>query len=200
MKLLFQTSVCSFQVSLRLACPGSVLGLGGSGTRARARKVEGSQGRAPRGRARQRGPAEREPKEAIAPPAPPRAACNSPLAPRSGRPVAKQPRPASQRFGREPSPPRPIKTSVGAFYLLRTPPRRDALRHSGGESRLCTSPTVTLYFEVELSRDKRPGTEQNTSPVLTDMPPRKPSLFIIREVTDLGGTGTREREKKKYMP
>ena len=55
---------------------------------------------------------------------------------------------------------------------------------------------MTLYFEVELSRDKRPGTEQNTSPVLTDMPPKKPSLFIIREVTDLGGTGTGEREKK----
>jgi hypothetical protein len=52
-----------------------------------------------------------------------------------------------------------------------------------------------LYFEVELSRDKRPGTEQNTSPVLTDMPPKKPSLFIIREVTDLGGTGTRERQR-----
>jgi hypothetical protein len=53
-----------------------------------------------------------------------------------------------------------------------------------------------LYFEVELSRDKRPGTEQNTSPVLTDIPPKKPSLFIIREVTDLGGTGTRERWRK----
>jgi len=51
-------------------------------------------------------------------------------------------------------------------------------------------------LEVELSRDKRPGTEQNTSPVLTDIPPKKPSLFIIREVTDLGGTGTRERWKK----
>lgn len=74
--------------------------------------------------------------------------------------------------------------------LLSTPPRRDAFRHSGGERRLWTSPTVTLYFEVELSKDKRPGTEQNTSPVLTEIPPRKPSLFIIKEVTDFGGTGT----------
>ena len=48
-------------------------------------------------------------------------------------------------------------------YLRRTPPSSDALRHSGGESLRCTSATVTLYFDVELSSDKRPGTEQNTS-------------------------------------
>ena len=29
-------------------------------------------------------------------------------------------------------------------HLLRTPPRRDAFRHSGGERRLWTSPTVTF--------------------------------------------------------
>jgi len=51
-------------------------------------------------------------------------------------------------------------------------------------------------LEVELSKDKRPGTEQNTSPVLTEIPPRKPSLFIIKEVTDFGGTGTGERKRK----
>ena len=49
-------------------------------------------------------------------------------------------------------------------YLLRTPPRSEALRHSGGERRLWTSATVTLYFDVELSRERRPGTEQKTSP------------------------------------
>lgn len=90
--------------------------------------------------------------------------------------------------------PRPFHTFSPASYLLSTPPRRDAFRHSGGERRLWTSPTVTLYFEVELSKDKRPGTEQNTSPVLTEIPPRKPSLFIIKEVTDFGGTGTGERK------
>lgn len=89
---------------------------------------------------------------------------------------------------------RHIPTFTPASYLLSTPPRRDAFRHSGGERRLWTSPTVTLYFEVELSKDKRPGTEQNTSPVLTEIPPRKPSLFIIKEVTDFGGTGTGERK------
>lgn len=49
------------------------------------------------------------------------------------------------------------------IYLRKTPPRRLAFRHSGGESRLCTSATVTLYLLVLLSNDNRPGTEQNTS-------------------------------------
>lgn len=49
-------------------------------------------------------------------------------------------------------------------YLRSTPPSSEALRHSGGDNRLCTSATVTLYFEVLLRRDRRPGTEQNTSP------------------------------------
>lgn len=43
------------------------------------------------------------------------------------------------------------------------PPNREALRHSGGDSLLFTSAMVTLYLEVELSRDNRPGTEQNKS-------------------------------------
>ena len=56
------------------------------------------------------------------------------------------------------------KKYLHATYLLRTPPRSEALRHSGGERRLWTSATVTLYFDVELSRERRPGTEQKTSP------------------------------------
>lgn len=56
-------------------------------------------------------------------------------------------------------------------YLLKIPPKREALRHSGGERRLFTSAMVTLYFEVELSRDKRPGTEQNRSVGLTTQVP-----------------------------
>ena len=62
-------------------------------------------------------------------------------------------------------------------YLLRTPPRRDALRHSGGDSLLWTSATVTLYLEVELRRDSLPGTEQNTSAGVAPIPPR-PSLQL----------------------
>ena len=48
-------------------------------------------------------------------------------------------------------------------YLRSTPPRSEALRHSGGERRLWTSATVTLYLDVLLSNDRRPGTEQKTS-------------------------------------
>ena len=47
--------------------------------------------------------------------------------------------------------------------LRRTPPIRDALRHSGGDSRLCTSAIVTLYFDVEERRERRPGVEQKMS-------------------------------------
>ena len=54
--------------------------------------------------------------------------------------------------------------------LLRTPPKREAFKHSGGDRRLCTSATVTLYFEVEDSKESRPGTEQKMS-VGTDIPP-----------------------------
>lgn len=56
-------------------------------------------------------------------------------------------------------------------YLLKMPPKSEALRHSGGERRLFTSAIVTLYLEVELRRDKRPGTEQNKSVGLTTQVP-----------------------------
>lgn len=56
-------------------------------------------------------------------------------------------------------------------YLLKMPPNSEALRHSGGERRLFTSAMVTLYLEVELRRDKRPGTEQNKSVGLTTQVP-----------------------------
>lgn len=75
-------------------------------------------------------------------------------------------------------------------YLLNTPPNKEALRHSGGDNLLCTSPTVTLYLEVELSSDRRPGTEQNTSFMLTVTPPISPSLPSMREPMFLGGMGT----------
>lgn len=71
----------------------------------------------------------------------------------------------------------PRYSSTFGSYLLSTPPNREALRHSGGERRLCTSATVTLYFDVELRRDRRPGTEQNTSLGFTT-PPKRPSLLI----------------------
>lgn len=43
------------------------------------------------------------------------------------------------------------------------PPRMEALRHSGGDRRRCSSETVTLYLELDERRERRPGTEQNTS-------------------------------------
>ena len=57
----------------------------------------------------------------------------------------------------------PEPTASIFSYLRSTPPSSEALRHSGGESRRCISATVTLYFDVELSRLNLPGTEQNTS-------------------------------------
>lgn len=62
-------------------------------------------------------------------------------------------------------------TEPALSYLLRIPPKSEALRHSGGERRLFTSAMVTLYLEVELRRDKRPGTEQNKSVGLTTQVP-----------------------------
>jgi hypothetical protein len=56
-----------------------------------------------------------------------------------------------------------LATTEFRTHRLRTPPRSDAFRHSGGERRRCTSPTVTLYLDVELSSERRPGTLQNTS-------------------------------------
>lgn len=72
----------------------------------------------------------------------------------------------------------------GLAHLLSTPPSKEAFRHSGGDKRLCTSATVTLYFDVELRSDRRPGTEQNTSFGFTT-PPKRPSLFIGIEDTAL---------------
>ena len=80
--------------------------------------------------------------------------------------------------------------NVSYVYLLSTPPSSEALRHSGGDSLLWTSPTVTLYLEVELRRERRPGTEQNTSLMLTVTPPIRPSFPSISEPTFLGGMGT----------
>lgn len=83
---------------------------------------------------------------------------------------------------------------VVTAYLLSTPPSREALRHSGGESRLCTSATVTLYFDVELRRDSLPGTEQNTSLgfMTTPINPsfwqgRLRALFFVKEMGPVGG-------------
>lgn len=61
------------------------------------------------------------------------------------------------------------------------------MRHSGGERRLFTSAMVTLYLEVELSRDKRPGTEQNRSVgFTTQVPPKKKKKKIkVRETPRL---------------
>lgn len=83
-------------------------------------------------------------------------------------------------------------------YLRRTPPRREALRHSGGESRRWTSPTVTLYLDVELSRDSRPGTEQKTSLGFV-MPPTKLSLASERaeRLLALEGMGTVKQKQEQ---
>lgn len=83
-------------------------------------------------------------------------------------------------------------------YLRRTPPRREALRHSGGESRRCTSPTVTLYLDVELSNDSRPGTEQKTSLGLL-IPPTRLSLDSerVERLPALEGMGTVEQKQGK---
>lgn len=92
--------------------------------------------------------------------------------------------------------------ALGAAYLRRTPPRREALRHSGGESLLCTSPTVTLYLEVELRRERRPGTEQKTSLGFVT-PPIRPSLFMdsVEMAVPLAfegmGTGDKEQGEKR---
>merc|ERR1711974_270037 len=58
-----------------------------------------------------------------------------------------------------------------ALALLSTPPRREALRHSGGDNLLWTSAMVTLYFDVEDSSDSRPGVEQKISSANFVLPP-----------------------------
>lgn len=86
-------------------------------------------------------------------------------------------------------------------YLRRTPPSKEALRHSGGERRLWTSATVTLYFEVELRSESRPGTEQKTSLGLITTP-RSPSFWHGRPnalcfISEMGPTEPRCTEKKE---
>lgn len=75
-------------------------------------------------------------------------------------------------------------------YLLKIPPRSEALRHSGGDRRRLTSAMVTLYFEVELSRESLPGTEQNRSVgFTTHVPPvhnNKPQHIKPLEMTGDG--------------
>lgn len=80
-------------------------------------------------------------------------------------------------------------------HLRSTPPRSEAFRHSGGDSRLCTSATVTLYLDVELSRDSLPGTEQKTSLGFMTAPTRsfwqgRPKGFLVIE---MGPVGTAEQ-------
>lgn len=71
--------------------------------------------------------------------------------------------------------------------LRRMPPSREALRHSGGDSLLFTSAMVTLYLEVELSSDSRPGTEQNKSVgFTTHVPPAHKHNTLITAGTVVG--------------
>lgn len=72
------------------------------------------------------------------------------------------------------------------------------MRHSGGESRRCTSPTVTLYLDVELSSESRPGTEQKTS-LGWVMPPTRLSLAneMAERLLALEGMGTVEQKQKQ---
>ena len=87
-----------------------------------------------------------------------------------------------QRIKHQP-PPHPSKLQyqkTPLSYLLKMPPKSEALRHSGGERRLFTSAMVTLYLEVELRRDRRPGTEQNKSVGLTtQVPPLEGKVYYI---------------------
>lgn len=72
------------------------------------------------------------------------------------------------------------------------------MRHSGGESRRWTSPTVTLYLDVELSSDSRPGTEQKTSLGFV-MPPIRLSLASesAERLLALEGMGTVEQKQEQ---
>lgn len=87
-----------------------------------------------------------------------------------------------------------------ASHLRRTPPSREALRHSGGDRRRCTSPTVTLYLELELSSERRPGTEQKTSAGLDRADRPRPSFPTLRAERDepfsLDGMGTAEEAEE----
>ena len=113
-----------------------------------------------------------------------------------GRPLSKPLRKSERTTGFSLD---PGQGAVGwPSYLRRTPPRREALRHSGGESRRWTSPTVTLYLDVELSRESRPGTEQKTSLGFM-MPPTKLSLASERaeRLLALEGMGTVEQKREQ---
>ena len=113
-----------------------------------------------------------------------------------GRPLSKPLRKSERTTGFSLD---PGQGAVGwPSYLRRTPPRREALRHSGGESRRWTSPTVTLYLDVELSRESRPGTEQKTSLGFV-MPPTKLSLASERaeRLLALEGMGTVEQKREQ---
>ena len=63
------------------------------------------------------------------------------------------------------------------FYLLKTPPKREAFKHSGGDSLRWTSATVTLYLDVELSNDSLPGTEQKMS--TGEVANKRPSTLLL---------------------
>ncbi|TNN59193.1 hypothetical protein EYF80_030566 [Liparis tanakae] len=63
---------------------------------------------------------------------------------------------------REGRPEKNVRTRTNRSFIHKKdgaimPPSREALRHSGGDSLLFTSAMVTLYLEVELSSDRRPG-------------------------------------------
>ena len=56
-----------------------------------------------------------------------------------------------------------IRVRAAGTHLRIMPPSREAFRHSGGASLRRTSATLTLYFEFEASRERRPGTLQKRS-------------------------------------
>ena len=78
-------------------------------------------------------------------------------------------------------------------YLRKTPPKRDAFKHSGGDNLLCTSATVTLYFDVELSKDSLPGTEQKISTGVVAN--KRPSLLL----GSLALIPVRREKKRNYV-
>lgn len=76
-------------------------------------------------------------------------------------------------------------------YLLRTPPNNEAFKHSGGDNLRWTSPTVTLYFDVELSNERRPGTLQNTSEGVVDIPENIPINEYLKNGKTIANTSGR---------
>lgn len=91
-----------------------------------------------------------------------------------------------------------ILKSVTSTNLLKTPPNKDAFKHSGGESLLWTSATVTLYLLVDDSRDRRPGTEQNTSfGAQVPVPPKPSRPFIAERKGNINNNTCCRIQKKK---